>query len=60
MGCVSGTCGETEEVHTGFWLRDLREEGQFGRPRHRWQDNNQMDLQGMRWKDMDWIYFAPG
>jgi len=35
-------------VHTGFWLGDLREEGQLGRPRHGWQDNNQMDLEGMR------------
>jgi hypothetical protein len=26
-----------------------------GRPRRRWEDNVKMDLQEVRWGDMDWI-----
>jgi len=29
-----------------------------GRPRHRWEDNIQMDLQEVGWGDMDWIDLA--
>ena len=34
----------TGEVRTEFWWVDLREEPHV-RPRHRWEDNNEMDLQ---------------
>jgi hypothetical protein len=27
----------------------------LGRPRHRWEDNTKMDLQEVRYGDMDWI-----
>jgi hypothetical protein len=27
----------------------------LGRPRHRWVDNNKMDLRQKGWEDMDWI-----
>jgi hypothetical protein len=27
----------------------------LGRPRHRWENNNKMNLQEVRWGDMDWI-----
>jgi hypothetical protein len=30
----------------------------LGRPRHRWEDNIKMDLQEVRWGDMDWIDLA--
>jgi hypothetical protein len=30
----------------------------LGRPRHRWEDNNKMDLQGVECGDMDWIELA--
>ena len=28
------------------------------RPRHRWEDNIRMNLQGLRWGGMDWTYLA--
>ena len=27
----------------------------LGKPRHRWEDSNKMDLQEVRFGDMDWI-----
>jgi hypothetical protein len=30
----------------------------LGRPRHRWKDNINMDLQEVRCEGMDWIYLA--
>jgi hypothetical protein len=30
----------------------------LGRPRHRWDDNIEMDLQEMGWGGMDWIDLA--
>jgi hypothetical protein len=38
------------EVHTEFWWGNLRE----GRHRHRWEDNNKMDLQEVEWGGMGW------
>ena len=29
-----------------------------GRPRRRWEDNIKMDIQEVRWGDMDWIDLA--
>jgi hypothetical protein len=29
-----------------------------GRPRHRWVDNNKMDLREIEWDGTDWIYLA--
>jgi hypothetical protein len=31
---------------------------QLGRPRHRWEDNNKMDLQEVGFRGMDWIEMA--
>jgi hypothetical protein len=28
----------------------------LGRPRHRWEDNIRMDLRGIVWEGVDWIY----
>jgi len=37
----------------------LKEKGLFGRPRHRWEDNNNnMDLQEVGCGGMDWIKLA--
>ena len=30
----------------------------FGRPRYRWEDSFEMDLQEVAWRDMDWIDLA--
>jgi hypothetical protein len=30
----------------------------LGRPRHRWEDNIEMDLQEVGWGGMDWIYLV--
>jgi hypothetical protein len=30
----------------------------LGKPRCRWEDNIEMDLQEMRWRGMDWIDLA--
>jgi hypothetical protein len=30
----------------------------LGRPRHRWVDNNKMDLREIRWIVMDWVDLA--
>jgi hypothetical protein len=30
----------------------------LGRPRRRWEDNIKMDLQEVRWEDVDWIHMA--
>jgi hypothetical protein len=30
----------------------------LGRPRHRWEDNIKMDLQGVGCRDIDWIKLA--
>jgi hypothetical protein len=35
-----------------------RPERPLGRPRHRWEDNIKMDLQGVGWGGMDWIELA--
>jgi hypothetical protein len=31
---------------------------QFGRPRHRWEDNIRMDLREIGWKGMDWMHLV--
>jgi hypothetical protein len=43
------------EAYTGFWWGNLREKRPRGRLRHRWEDNNKMDLQEIRCGVMDWI-----
>jgi hypothetical protein len=30
----------------------------LGRPRHRWEDNSEMESKEIGWGDMDWIYLA--
>jgi hypothetical protein len=31
---------------------------QFWRPRHRWEDNNNIDFEETGWVSMDWIHLA--
>jgi hypothetical protein len=50
-------------VHTGFWLENLRERVPFGRPRHRWEDKINMDLQEMgleAWTGLMWLRIGTG
>jgi len=45
------------KVHTGFWWGNKGKKP-FGRPRYRWKDSIEMDLQEMAWREMDWIDLA--
>jgi hypothetical protein len=40
-------------------LRSLdREKRPLGRSRHRWEDNNKIDLEEIEWEYVDWIHLA--
>jgi hypothetical protein len=41
---------ETGEMHTGFWFGRSEGKRPLGRPRLRWEDNIEMDLQEMGWR----------
>jgi hypothetical protein len=41
------------EVHTGFWSGDPRN----GKPRHRWEDNIEMDVKLITWESVGWMDF---
>jgi hypothetical protein len=41
------------EAYTGIWLVDLKEKRPLGRPRLRWEDNINMDLQKIGYGGMD-------
>jgi hypothetical protein len=30
----------------------------IGRRKSKWEDNFKMDVEGIRWADLDWIYLA--
>ena len=54
--------GEKGDVHTGFWWGNLRVEP-LGRPRHRWEDNINMDLQEVgkkAWTGFVWLRTGTG
>jgi len=40
------------------WVGRLEGNRSLGRPRHRWEDNIKMDLQGVGCGSMDWIELA--
>ena len=44
-------------MYTGFWRKPERK-SLLGRARHRWDDNNKIDLQEVGCGDMDWIEVA--
>jgi len=51
------------EVYTGVWWGKLREEVPLGRPRRRWEDNIQMDLQEVgcgAWTVLIWFRIGTG
>ena len=54
-GACSAYGGET---YTGFWWGNMRERDNFGRPRHRWEDNIKMFLQEVGCRGMDLIELA--
>jgi len=45
-------------VSTGFWRGKPEEKRPFGRHRHRWEDNIQIDVQEVVCGVMDWIYLV--
>jgi hypothetical protein len=45
------------EAYTGFWWENLRERDHL-ELRRRWEDNIQMDLQGVGCRGMDWFQLA--
>ena len=46
--------------HTGFWFGGYDGKSLLGRPRRRWEDNMEMNLQGMGWKGPNWAALAQG
>jgi hypothetical protein len=45
-------------MNIGYWWGSQKEKRPLGRQRHRWVDNNKMDLREIGWSDMDWIILA--
>jgi hypothetical protein len=45
-------------MHVGYWWESQKERSPLGRPRHRWVNNNKMDLGEIGWDGMDWIDLA--
>jgi hypothetical protein len=43
------------EVYIGFWWGKPEGKRPLGRPKHRWEDNINMDLQEVGCGVMDWI-----
>ena len=43
-------------MYTGFWWGNLKRP--LRRPRRRWEDNINTDLQDLEWRDVEWIDLA--
>ena len=50
-----GAYGGEERRIQGFWLGKTEGKRPLGRPRRRWEENNNMDLQEVGCGGMDWI-----
>jgi hypothetical protein len=46
------------EARIGFLVGKPEVKRPMGRPRHRWDDNNKMDIQEVGCGDVDWIELA--
>ena len=57
MGGACSTYGGEEWSIQGFG-GETRGKRQLGRPRHRWEGNNKMDLEDLGCGGMDWIDLA--
>jgi hypothetical protein len=55
--CVWGGAGERRGMYRGL-MRKLDEKRRLGRPRCRWEDNINLDLQEVGCEGMDWIELA--
>ena len=44
-------------LHVGFWWGELGKRT-FGRPRHKWQGNINIDLKEVGWGGKDWMTVA--
>jgi hypothetical protein len=55
-----GTCSMYGGEEKGIQGFGEEPEGKrpFGRPKHKWEDNNKMDFQEVRCGEMDWIELA--
>ena len=47
------------KVHTGFWWGNKGKKP-FGRPRYRWKDSIEMDLQEVAWTGLIWLRMGTG
>jgi hypothetical protein len=57
MGGACGSHGGGEGCILHFGWEALRNEP-LGRPRHRWEDNTEMDLRETGFGDVDWVHLA--
>jgi len=57
MGGACSTYGGGE-AYSGFWWVKPEGKRPLGRPRRRWEDNNEMDLQEVGCRGMEWIELA--
>jgi hypothetical protein len=55
MGMSCSTHGGEERNAYKILAETLEGTRPLGTPRCRWEDNNNMDLRGIRWDVMDWI-----
>jgi hypothetical protein len=44
------------DMKNAYNIFDRKHEETIGRTRHIWEDNIRMDLTGIRWQGVDWIY----
>jgi len=58
VGGACSTYGGEERCIYRVLVGKPKEKGLLGRPRHRWEDNNNMDLQEVGCGGMDWIKLA--
>ena len=57
MGAACGTYGKEERCLQGL-VGNSKEKSPLGRPKCRWADNIEMELQGLGRQDVDWIDLA--
>jgi hypothetical protein len=58
---MDGTCSThatDEKCLKNFWSESLEGKRLFGKSRHRWKDNNQMDFSEIRWVGVNWMHLA--
>jgi hypothetical protein len=56
MDGAQSTQGEINAYKTSVVKPE--EKRSLRRPRHRWEDNNRMDLRETEWEGVEWMYLA--